>query len=140
MASGEGIRRYIIGTAKKFDPNRFVQFKMVVKDCVWDNEAGKWNLTSESQRSQTKAELRDFSGVWRQSSPRPIRYPDRCVRHTKHAFKARHTWPWYLPKALSSTPMLGTQNLTARTSALASSAATHLAYKPSAFSNQIPSP
>ena len=138
MASGEEIRRYVIGTAKKFDLNRFVQ--TAVKDCVWDNEAGKWNLTSESQLTQTNAELRDFSGVWRQNSPRSMRYPDRCVRHAKHACKARHTRPRYLPKAPSSTPALGTQNVTVRTSALASPATAHLACKPSALSNQMPSP
>lgn len=139
MASGEEIRRYVIGAAKKFDLNRFVQFKTAVKDYVWDNEAGKWNLTSESQLTQTKAELRDFSEVWRQNSLRPMRYPDRCV-NAKHACKARHTRPRYLPKAPPSIPALGTQSLTVRASALASSATAHLVYKPSALSDQIPSP
>jgi cation diffusion facilitator CzcD-associated flavoprotein CzcO len=63
MASGEEIRQYVIGTAKKFDLNRFVQFKTAVKGCAWDNEAGKWNLTSKSELTQTQTELRSFSGV-----------------------------------------------------------------------------
>ena len=41
MASGEEIRRYVIGAAKKFDLNRFIQFKTTVKNYVWDTEAGK---------------------------------------------------------------------------------------------------
>ena len=52
MASGEEIGRYVIGTAKKFDLNRFVQFKAAVKDSAWDNEAGKWNLTSPNLPKQ----------------------------------------------------------------------------------------
>jgi cation diffusion facilitator CzcD-associated flavoprotein CzcO len=48
MASGEEIRRYVVETAKKFDLNRFVKFNTSVKDAVWDGDAGKWNLKSES--------------------------------------------------------------------------------------------
>ena len=49
MASGEEIRDYVIATAKKFDLNRFVHFNTVVKECVWNDEPGKWKLISESQ-------------------------------------------------------------------------------------------
>ena len=46
MAPGTEIRDYILQVAKKFDLNRFVSFKTIVKDAVWDGDAGKWQLTS----------------------------------------------------------------------------------------------
>ena len=61
MASGEEIRRYIIATAKKFDLNRFAQFNTMVKDSMWDDDVGKWNLTSESQLNKLKPALRSLS-------------------------------------------------------------------------------
>ena len=48
MASGTEIRKYVAEVAKKFDLNRFVKFETMVKEAVWDDAAGKWNLTSES--------------------------------------------------------------------------------------------
>ncbi len=46
MAPGTEIRHYVLDVAKKFDLNRFVSFKTMVKDAVWDGDAGKWHLTS----------------------------------------------------------------------------------------------
>ena len=46
MAPGAEIRDYILEVAKKFDLSRFVSFKTMVKDAVWDGDAGKWHLTS----------------------------------------------------------------------------------------------
>jgi cation diffusion facilitator CzcD-associated flavoprotein CzcO len=45
MASGTEIRQYISEVAKKFDLNKFVSFNTIVKDAIWDSDAGKWNLT-----------------------------------------------------------------------------------------------
>lgn len=53
MASGTEIRQYILEVAKKFDLNRFVSFKTIVKDAVWDGNAGKWDLTSTLSSSRT---------------------------------------------------------------------------------------
>ena len=47
MASGEEIRQYISETAKRFDLNRFIRFETTIKEAVWDEEAGKWNLSSQ---------------------------------------------------------------------------------------------
>jgi cation diffusion facilitator CzcD-associated flavoprotein CzcO len=46
MAPGTEIRDYVLQVAKKFDLNRFVSFKTIVKDAVWDGDAGNWQLTS----------------------------------------------------------------------------------------------
>lgn len=45
MASGSEIRQYIFDIAKKFDLNRFVKFETMVKEAIWDDAEGKWNLT-----------------------------------------------------------------------------------------------
>lgn len=49
MASGSEIRKYVFEVAKKFDLNRFVKFETMVKEAIWNDAAGKWDLTSESR-------------------------------------------------------------------------------------------
>ena len=48
MASGLEIRKYVSEVAKKFDLNRFVKFETMVKEAIWNDAIGKWDLTSES--------------------------------------------------------------------------------------------
>ncbi|TKA32723.1 hypothetical protein B0A50_00948 [Salinomyces thailandicus] len=38
------IREYIEGSAKKYGVDRFVQLEHEVKDCVWNDEEGKWHV------------------------------------------------------------------------------------------------
>ena len=50
MASGHEILQYMRDVNKKFQLDRWIKFNTEVKEAVWDEESGKWQLKCEYRR------------------------------------------------------------------------------------------